>query len=237
MTEHSVRTHIEPPTSRRVHDRRRAALVVGTSIVLGAIQLAGPRPVADACSILPPPAPRELLGVDQSGSGVVAHEIPANAAGLEAGRGEPFVSAGATLHRIPPGTRSVEASGVTMTVSELADTEPPTLTMASATWIQREDPCAGCAFGSAGSPEVVLEVHAEDDWAPAERISYAVYLGATDEAAIEASAGEPELWLLARDGEASFPFRAEELPQFVIVRAFDQAGNASAASAPMRVPS
>jgi hypothetical protein len=201
-------------------------LALGALLVL---QLAGPRPVADACSVAGPPSVGAVLGVPAWSSAI--EEVPANAASLDAARGERFVSAGATLYRIPAGSTTVSADDATIAVSDVADTVAPTLAVAGVTWTE-ESACSGCAYGGVDTSHVTLDVTAEDDAATAEHITYAVYFGETENEAIAASAGEPELWVLPSDGRVWFFQRADDVASFVVVRAFDQAGNASTASAP-----
>jgi hypothetical protein len=214
-----------------MRNRRRLWLTLAILIGLGALQLGGPRPVADACSVAGPAPMGPVLGVPDWTS--TTDEAPSNAASLDPERGEPFVSAGATLYRIPPGTAVVDGD-TTVALSDTPDTEAPTLALESATW-RAESACSGCAYGGVDTSNVTLDVTAEDDFAGAEHITYAIYRGATEAEAIAASGGEPELWLLPEGGRVWFFLSAAEMPSFVVVRAFDQAGNASEASAPRAI--
>ena len=167
--------------------------------------------------------------------------IPRNAASLDAGRGELFLSAGATLYRVPPEMSELVVEGRSIPVSAEMDTVAPGLSFEGASWVAGRA-CAGGGCGYAGGSgdgvdvsRVTLTASAEDDVASAEQITYAVYFGATAEEASEASLGEPELWVLPDYVGVWFYVAEEEVPGFIVVRAFDQAGNASAASAPVAV--
>jgi hypothetical protein len=197
-------------------------------IALGAtIAFVAPHPIADACSILEPRTVGAILGVTASTEGEGA--IPRNAASLDAERGELFVSGGATLYRIPAEMSALDVDGRTIPISDEMDTVAPSLSFEGASWVAGTA-CGGCAYGGADVSRVTLTVSAEDDVASPEQITYAVYFGATADEAREASQGEPELWLLPDHAGVWFYLAEEQVPGFVIARAFDQAGNASEAS-------
>jgi hypothetical protein len=205
-------------------------------MALGAtIAFVAPDPIADACSVAGPRTVGAVLGLAEWTEEEVA--IPGNAASLDAERGELFVSAGATLYRIPPETSElVVGEGRSIPVSAELDTVAPSLSFEGASWVESVA-CGGCQYAGGGvnTSHVSLAASAEDDVASAEQITYAVYFGATAEEARDASLGEPELWVLPDYVGLWFYLAEEEVPGFIVVRAFDQAGNASAASAPLAV--
>ena len=205
-------------------------------MALGAtIAFAAPDPTAGACSIAGQRTVGAVLGIAEWTGEEAA--IPGNAASLDAERGELFVSAGAMLYRIPPETSELVVSeGRSIPVSGEMDTVAPSLSFEGASWAEgracQGGPC-GYAGGSGNGVDVsrvTLTASAEDDVASAEQITYAVYFGATAEEARDASLGEPELWVLPDHAGVWFYLAEEEVPGFVVVRAFDQAGNASDAS-------
>lgn len=198
-----------------------------------ALHVAAPHRVVDACDVIGPSTPGVVLGVAAGSS--ATEPIPANAASLDATRGEAFSAGGATLYRISSGTTALTPGADPIPVSEVADTIPPTVALEDAQWVY--DPgCSGCAYGGPESSNVTLAVSATDDTASAMRISYAVYFGDDEDAARAASEGEPELWLVPDPaGTVWFWMTDDDLPSFVVVRAFDQAGNPSEPSAAVAI--
>lgn len=198
-----------------------------------ALHLAAPHRIADACSIAGTATPGVVLGVPLGLSST--EPVPANVASLDATRGDSFTAAGATLYRIPSGTTTITAGGLDIPVSDTPDTTAPTVTLDGAQWVY-EAGCSGCAYGGPESSSVTLTVSATDDTASAARISYAVYFGGDEDAARAASEGEPELWVVPDSaGVVWFLLAGDDVPSFAVVRAFDQAGNPSEASAAVAI--
>src|SRR5690606_16306948 len=139
------------------------------------------------------------------------------------------------LHRIPSGTTTITDGAVSVPVSEVADTIGPTVTLEDAEWVYAAG-CSGCAYGGPESSSVTLTLSGSDDTASASQITYAVYFGADEDAAREASEAEPELWIVPDvDGSVWFLLADDDVPSFLVARAFDQAGNPSEASAPVAI--
>ncbi len=211
---------------------RIVAQVLGLGLL---VAVYSPHPVADACSIAGPPTPASVLGLNL-GRLTPGYTLPANAAGLEELGGERFSVAGIELSRVPEGTTSYEVSGRLIAVSDTPDLVAPTLDGIDAAVRAEETACSGCAYGGVDASTLTLTVRASDDTAPFEQLSIAIYLGETAEAAVAAAASAPDFWALEdADGRVWVYLAADDPSAFVVVRVFDQAGNASALSEPSMI--
>ncbi|HHH31350.1 MAG TPA: hypothetical protein ENK57_23800 [Polyangiaceae bacterium] len=211
--------------------RHIAAQVVG----LGALAaLYSPHPVASACSVAGPVTVSDILGLARVGA-YDDLELPSNAAGFDLG-GETFETGGATLTRVPEGTTSFTRPGSTLTVSGGPDLEAPRLDAFDQAVRVEQSACSGCAYGSVDTSTITLSLRATDDVAALEQLSFALYLGSTEEEASRAATDEPDFWLLVDREGALWTFLAnDDASEFAVVRVFDQAGNASEPSLPVPI--
>lgn len=207
-------------------------------LVATLIAVCAPHPLAGACGgTTGSRIPTSVLGLDEGFAVPEGLVLPSNAAGPGELGGESFAVAGTTFTRLPDGSATYDTwLGESIPVSDTPDLEAPVLVDASGATHVIAAACEGCAYGSADISRLTLTVNASDDLGRPERLTFAIYLGQTVEGALAAAEGAPALLAMERDdGLVSVPLPRGDTSGFLAVRAIDQAGNASALSAPLAI--
>lgn len=122
-----------------------------------------------------------------------------------------------------------------LNVIDYIDTEAPSAPVVGSARDTTSDAPSGCSSTTCGGvPSFVVRLTpSTDDFTPAERITYAVYIGTTVESA---SGSLPIEYRIADDGTVdSLTVQNSGIDQYVAVQAIDQAGNRSPLSTPVLV--
>lgn len=208
---------------------------VGIGVAVGALLLGVP--VAYACSLVPEPQVTDWLGM--SWDGEPAPHAPANLASVAPiGEGTSFRVGSLELFRVPEGTTEVDAFGNRVVLDTTPDETPPSTPEIQSIVLTVSESDLGCSGGSTCGTitRVDYDVAAEDDRAPRESLTFAIWLsrerrdpvGEPDRLVVAERYGENALWTYGDED-----WKGRDL--WAVVQVLDQAGNASAFSEPFLV--
>lgn len=208
---------------------------LGLGVALGALLVGVP--VAYACSLVPEPQVTEWLGM--SWDDEPRPRPPANLASVAPiGEGTSFRVGSLELFRVPEGTTEVDAFGGTVALDPTTDELPPTTPEIQSVVLTVSESDVGCGgVSSCGTiTRVDYDVLAEDDRAPRESLTFAIWLsrerrapvGAPNHLVVAERYGSNALWTYGDDD-----WEGRDL--WAVIQVLDQAGNASDFSEPFLV--
>ena len=222
-------------TDRKLGERMDAMKRVGFGVALGALLVGVP--VAFACSLVPEAQVTQWLGMTWDGTSRA--RPPANLASVAPiAEGTSFRVGSLELVRVPEGTTEVDAFGTTVALDATPDTSPPRTPEVRAITLAVDESDVGCGgVSSCGTiTRVDYDVVTEDDRAPRESLTFAIWLsrepdapvGQPDHLVVADPYGSNTLWTYGDDD-----WEGRDL--WAVIQVLDQAGNASDFSEPFLV--
>ncbi|MCU0675424.1 MAG: hypothetical protein MUE69_21835 [Myxococcota bacterium] len=208
---------------------------IAATLALGSLLVAVP--VAYACSLVPEPQVTDWLGM--SWYDEPRPRPPANLASVAPiGEGTSFRVGSLELFRVPEGTTEIDAFGERVLLDTTPDEIAPSIPELQAVTLTVSESDVGCGgMSSCGTiARVDYDVVAEDDRAPHESLTFAIWLsrerrapvGAPDHLVVADRYGSNELWTYGDED-----WEGRDL--WAVIQVLDQAGNASGFSEPFLV--